>query len=89
MEMAESCRSFFESWPETIPREGLLVTIFNETIPFTGFLLSGGLVLVERDRPDTFGARKVIVSYAAISAIKMTSPMELARFQVMGFQAPL
>jgi hypothetical protein len=89
MEMAESWRTFFENWPETIPREGLLVTIFNETIPFTGFLLSGGLLLVERDKPDTFGARKVVVSYQAISGVKMTSPMELARFQVMGFQAPL
>ncbi len=79
----------FEGWPETIPHTGLLVTSFNETIPFVGFLISGGMVIVERDKPDSHGARKVIVAYDAISAVKITDPMELARFQVMGFQAPM
>jgi hypothetical protein len=79
----------FESWPESIPRQGLLVTSFQETIPFTDFLVSGGVLLLERDKPDTFGARKVMLAYEAISAVKFPTPMELARFQVMGFQAPL
>ncbi len=84
-----SWRSLFENWPESIPREGLVVTIFQETIPFKNFMVSGGILLVERDKPDTYGARKVFIGYEAISALKITSPMELARFQVMGFQAPL
>ena len=88
MQSAESWRSLFENWPESIPREGLLVTNFQETIPFNGFLVSGGILLVARDKPDTFGARKVMVAYEAISAVKITSPAELGRFQVMGFQAP-
>ncbi len=88
METAESWRSLFENWPESIPRQGLLVTNFGEQIPFVNFLISGGIVLVERDKPDSQGARKVLVAYDAISAVKITNPMELARFQVMGFQAP-
>lgn len=88
METADSWRALFENWPESIPREGLLVTSFQETIPFTGFLVSAGILLVERDKPDTYGARKVMVAFEAISAVKITSPMELSRFQVMGFQAP-
>lgn len=88
MDVAEAWRSLFESWPETIPHKGMLVTKFQETIPFIGFLISGGLVIVERDTPDTYGARKVIVCYEAISAVKIADPMDLARFQVMGFQAP-
>lgn len=88
MEAADAWRSLFENWPESIPREGLLATTFGETIPFTGFLISGGILLVERDKPDTHGARKVMLAYEAISAVKILSPMELARFQVMGFQAP-
>ena len=88
MESDESWRGLFENWPESIPREGLLVTIFQETIPFVNFLISGGILLVERDKPDSVGARKVMIAYNAISAVKITSPMELARFQVMGFQAP-
>ncbi len=88
METAESWRALFENWPESVPRQGLVVTTFQETIPFTAFLISGGIVLLERDKPDTFGARKVLVAYDSISAVKITSPMELARFQAMGFQAP-
>lgn len=88
MDVAEAWKALFESWPQTIPRQGLLVTSFNETIPFNNFLISGGILLVERDNPDSQGARKVMVTYRDISAVKITSPMELARFQVLGFQAP-
>lgn len=89
MESTESWRSLFENWPESIPKEGLIVTTFQETISFVNFLVSGGILLVERDKPDTYGARKVFVAYNAISALKLPTPMELARFQVMGFQNPL
>ncbi|HID22978.1 MAG TPA: hypothetical protein EYP14_11340 [Planctomycetaceae bacterium] len=88
METAEAWRAIFESWPEVIPREGILVTKFQESIPFANFLISGGILLLERDKPDSLGARKVMVAYDAISAVKLTTPMELARFQVMGFQPP-
>jgi hypothetical protein len=89
MDATDSWRTLFENWPESIPREGLIVTSFQETIPFVNFLVSGGILLVERDKPDSYGARKVFVPYTDLSALKITSPMELARFQVMGFQAPL
>ena len=88
MDASESWRSLFENWPDSIPREGLLITNFQETIPFVDFMISGAILLVERDKPDTFGARKVMVTYDAVSAVKITRPLELARFQVMGFQAP-
>jgi hypothetical protein len=89
MDPSEIWRSLFENWPESIPREGMLVTTFNEHIPFNGFLISGGVLLVERDKPDTYGSRKVMLAYSAILAVKLTTTMELGRFQVMGFQAPL
>jgi len=88
VEAAEAWKTLFESWPQTIPKQGILVTTFNETIPFNNFLISGGILLVERDNPDSHGARKVMVTYSAISALKIASPMELSRFQVLGFQAP-
>ncbi|MDX1966636.1 MAG: hypothetical protein SFV23_05645 [Planctomycetaceae bacterium] len=88
MHAAEAWRTLFENWPESIPRSGLLVTSFCETIQFKDFLISGSILLVERDIPDSQGARKVMVSYDAILAVKITSPLELARFQVMGFQPP-
>jgi len=88
MDTAESWRSLFENWPESIPREGIVVTNFQETIPFNNYLISGGLLLLERDKPDSQGARKVMLAYDAISAVKISNPMELVRFQVMGFAPP-
>ncbi len=88
MHAAEAWRTLFENWPESIPRSGLVVTSFSETIQFKDFLISGSILLIERDTPDSQGARKVMVSYDAILAVKITSPLELARFQVMGFQPP-
>ncbi len=88
METGEAWRALFESWPEAVPRQGMVVTKFQETIPFTDFLVSAGIVMLERDKPDSLGARKVMVAYDAIAAVKLTSPAELARFQVMGFQPP-
>jgi hypothetical protein len=46
------------------------------------------VLLVERDKPDTYGSRKVMIAYSAIQAVKITSVIELGRFQVMGFQPP-
>ena len=89
MQSAEGWRSIFENWPEAIPKQGIVVTTYQESIPFKNFLLSSGVVLLERDKPDSLGARKVMLSYEAICAIKMTDTMELARYQVMGFQPTL
>jgi hypothetical protein len=88
VDAAGSWKAIFENWPEAVPRQGMVVTSYAETIPFVNFLISPGVVMLERDKPDTLGARKVMVTYTSISAVKLASPMELARFQVMGFQAP-
>ena len=89
MTTLEAWRSLFENWPEAIPREGQLVTTFQEVIPFRDFRISGGILLLERDKPDSIGARKVMIGYDAIAAVKLTSTLELERFQVLGFQEPL
>jgi hypothetical protein len=86
MQSAEGWRSVLENWPAVIPKSGIIVTNYQESIPFQNFLLSTSVVLLERDKPDSLGARKVMLSYEAISAIKLTDTMELARYQVMGFQ---
>jgi len=88
MDKTETWRSLFENWPENIPRSGVVVTSFQESIPFINFLISGGILLLDRDKPDSLGARKVMIAYEAIDAVKLTDTMELSRFQVMGFQAP-
>jgi hypothetical protein len=79
----------FENWPNTVPRRGLLITMFGESIPFVSYMMSGGILLLERDRPDSLGARKVMIAYDAIAAVKITDVVELANFQALGFQPPL
>ncbi|MFK7776722.1 MAG: hypothetical protein QM501_01205 [Gimesia sp.] len=86
MQSAEAWRSILENWPEAIPKKGIVVTTYQESIPFQNYLLSNGIALFERDKPDSFGTRKVMLSYETICAIKLTDTMELARYQVMGFQ---
>ncbi|MDA0835026.1 MAG: hypothetical protein O2955_16255 [Planctomycetota bacterium] len=86
MESPLAWSQLFENWPDSIPREGMVVTRYQETIPFKNFLISSGLLLLERESPDSNGARKVILSYDGIMAVKIANPMDLARFQVMGFQ---
>jgi hypothetical protein len=79
-------RRLLAEWPASIPRQGLMVTSFGETLPFVGYMLQGDLVLVERKTPDAQGGRRVIVPLAAILAIKIVDAIDMARFTAMGFQ---
>lgn len=89
MESTESWRSLFEDWPSSIPRDGTVVTTYGDAVPFSNFLISGGLLLLERARPDAAGNRKVMISYGAIAAVNLSTGAELSQFQSMGFQPPL
>lgn len=89
MNSADGWRNLFENWPAAIPRAGMIVTSFGESVPFRDFMISGSILLVDRDVPDSYGARKVMLTYDSIAAVKLTSTLELARFQVMGFQGTL
>ena len=76
-------------WPVSIERKGIVLTSFGENVPFVDYMLSGQLVLLDRGVPDTSGARRVILSVDTIVGIKITDPIEMARFTAMGFQANL
>lgn len=89
MDAGTAWKSLFETWPDAVERTGQVVTLAGENVPFSGFMFSGGLLLLERDKPDQYGTRKVILPYGQIAAVRLPSPMELARFQVMGFQHPI
>ncbi|RLT09240.1 MAG: hypothetical protein DWI22_06245 [Planctomycetota bacterium] len=80
-------RRIFAEWPVSIPKAGLVVTIFGESIPFSSFMLSGDLLLLERKTPDALGARRVLICFDAIHAIKILESIEMARFTAMGFQS--
>ena len=52
METSAAWKSMFEGWPDAIERKGMVVTAFGEAIPFQAFMISVGLLLLERDNPD-------------------------------------
>lgn len=86
MDAAQSWQKLFETWPNAIPKEGMVVTDSGDNVTFINFMTSPGLLLLERDRPDATGARKVMVAYSSISSVKMQSTMELIQYKQMGFQ---
>jgi hypothetical protein len=88
MSVADVWRHVFENWPAEIARRGVLVTAFDEQIPFEGFAISERMLLVERRAPDTVGARAVLVAYEAIQAIKIVDVVKLKSFQELGFKVP-
>ncbi|MCA8997240.1 MAG: hypothetical protein KDA80_09640 [Planctomycetaceae bacterium] len=85
MDASHSWEQLFETWPAEAPKTGIIVTSFQETIPFVDFLTTPGILAVERDRPDTIGARKVMISFGAIAAVKMTDVGGLDSLKQMGF----
>lgn len=89
METVEFWQSLFENWPDSIQRKGAVITALGESIPFINFLISPGLLLIERDGPDATGNRRMIVPYNSISMIKLATAAELSKFQSMGFQPTL
>lgn len=89
IQTTEHWQSIFENWPDVIPRRGIIVSKYGETIPFANFLISEGLLLVERDGPDASGTRRAILGYDSISMVKLASNAELSQFMSMGFQTTI
>ena len=88
MDAAAGWRQVFKSWPAGYPKTGMLVTTFQDTIPFSNFLISESILLLERDKPDAQGARKAMVAFSAIAGLKLTDVFELSKFQAFGFEPP-
>jgi hypothetical protein len=80
-------KGLFADWPPALAPRGVLVTTFNEQIPFDGFLTSDQFVVVARTTPDTVGARQVVVPYGNIAALKIVSVVKDKTFEDMGFKA--
>lgn len=86
MEKVLAWKQLFLRWPDTIPKQGIVVTNLNDIVTFCTFQVSELAVLLERDRPDTMGARSVIVPWEEIATVKLTAPIDPVLFQGMGFR---
>ncbi len=89
MDLTTIWKGCFEAWPADLPRRGVLVTTFDEQIAFQGFMTHAGMVLIERNAPDTTGARKLLVPYQHVAALKIVDPVKGQLFTPMGFQGDL
>lgn len=89
MEAATAWRDYFAKWPKELPRRGVLVVTFGEQIPFDGFLTTDDLVLVERRTPDSIGARKVIIPYNQVLAVKLVDVVTTKTLRAAGFVGDL
>lgn len=89
MEGSSPWKHCFENWPKDLPSRGVLVTKFQEQIPFDGFLASDTMVLLERKTPDTIGARKVLFAFEEISAVKFVDVVRGKLFEPLGFAGKL
>lgn len=86
MDAAENWQRIFEEWPASVPRQGMIAVGFGEIINFINFMTSEGVLLVELPRPDSNDARKIMIAYSAILAVKSSTTMELAKFKDLGFK---
>ena len=87
MNAAEAWRDCFARWPDELAKRGVIVTKFDEQILFSSFMYSDNLLLIERQSPDTIGARQVILSYESISALKIVDVVKLKALARLGFEA--
>ena len=61
---------------------------FGEQIPFDSFMPGDSLLIVDRSVPDTIGARKIVIPYSNIEAVKFTDVVKNKAFIAQGFEEP-
>lgn len=79
-------QKLFAEWPVSVPRKGLVVTVHGEQIQFVEFMITGELLLLERQTPDVSGARRVIIDFNNIASTKILDAVEMSRFTAFGFR---
>ncbi|MEX0643263.1 MAG: hypothetical protein WD468_11210 [Pirellulales bacterium] len=86
MDSAQAWRRLFQAWPASLLQRGVLVTNFSEQVAFSAFWVAEDMLLIERQTPDTVGARKLIIGYDAILAVKLTEVLKPSALAPMGFK---
>ena len=89
MDAADAWKGFLVAWPADLPRRGVVVTRENDQIIFDGFMTAPDLALFDRKTPDPLGARKVILAYADIAAVKFIDVVKTAQLTPAGFSGKL
>jgi len=85
MSASQVWKSTFVNWPEGIPRQGVVLSVLNEIMPFKNFWIRGEMVLLERKNPDTSGARFILVSFERIDSVRFIDPLSEQTIAAAGF----
>ncbi|HVA45989.1 MAG TPA: hypothetical protein VNH11_06340 [Pirellulales bacterium] len=80
---------YFQNWPKDVPTRGIVVTSFGDQVPFDGFLSNDGMLLLERKTPDNMGARKVLMAFQDVLAVKFVDLIRGRAFESAGFAGKL
>jgi hypothetical protein len=89
VETLEQWKAWFRGWPAELPRNGVVITISGEQIPFHGFLAGEDMVLLQRRTPDSLGSRQVLLPYQRIDSLKITDVVSPKVFAAAGFVGKL
>lgn len=77
-----------KNWPPEIPRKGLLITTFGESVEFCSYMLMGTILLLERERPDSQNGRRIMIELSNVAVIKVVDPIQMETFTKFGFTVP-
>ena len=80
-------RDFFSNWPAEVPQRGVVVTNFDEQVPFASFLINEHMIMLERMAPDANGGRRLLLPFDCILGVKITDPVKNEIFAGIGFVA--
>ncbi len=80
-------KDFFSHWPTNVHRRGILITAFNEQIPFSNFNYSPEFLFIERQTPDSLGARIILLRFDQIVSLKIMDVLKPRQFPEVGFDS--
>jgi hypothetical protein len=78
-------REFFDKWPRSISRRGVLITSFGEHFNFSEFITSDVYLMIRRETPDIDGTRTIVLDYDGIRAVKIIDLLKPNTLTEFGF----
>jgi len=87
-ELKNHWKDLFQAWPADLPRRGVLITTWDEQIPFSSFLTSEAFLLLERTTPDSLGGRAILLPFTNVVGVKIVDPLKPKAYQPLGFSPP-
>jgi hypothetical protein len=66
-----------------------VIAAFDDPVPFCDFVFNADFVVLERATPDVHGARRVVLPFSLIQAVKYLTPLKTEQFLECGYVGAL